>query len=136
MSDQKPDAIRVVAALIFDNDGKILITKRPAGSHLGGKWEFPGGKIHENETPQEALIREIREELGMDITVGRLFWEDTFDYSVKIVKLSFYCCAVSNGNFTVYPLQVDDFRWVNRRELQEFEFPPADAQLIVKLISE
>jgi 8-oxo-dGTP diphosphatase len=66
--------IKVVAAVIGDKQGRFLVTQRPEGQHLAGYWEFPGGRIEEGETPQEALTREIQEELAVNISVGELIW--------------------------------------------------------------
>lgn len=125
--------IKVVAALLFNERGEILITQRPRGSHLAGLWEFPGGKIHPDETPEAALIREVKEELDVDIQVDALFWQGTFDYTEKVVDLSFYTCSFINGFQQVTPIEVDDFRWVPVHQLSKFEFPPADTELINRL---
>jgi len=81
--------IEVSAALIF-RDGKLLITRRHAKSHLGGLWEFPGGKREAGETFEQCLVREIREELGVEISVGELFEEVSHAYSEKSVHLKFF----------------------------------------------
>ena len=83
--------IDVAAALIFRN-GKILIAQRHANSHLGGFWEFPGGKREPNETFEQCLVREIREELGADISINKLFEEIVHAYPNKTVRLRFFSC--------------------------------------------
>ena len=100
-SQRPPSAVRrplvdVSAALIFHDD-RLLITRRRAGSHLGGLWEFPGGKREAGETFQQCLAREIREELGMEIAVGELFEEVVHHYEERSVRLKFFVCQWLQG---------------------------------------
>src|SRR5277367_6922560 len=88
--------IGVSAALIF-RDGKLLITQRHADAHLGGLWEFPGGKLEAGETFEQCLVREIREELGVEISVGDLFEEISHTYPEKSVHLKFFLCRLLSG---------------------------------------
>jgi mutator protein MutT len=122
--------IEVSAALIF-RDGKLLITQRHAKAHLGGLWEFPGGKREPGETAEECLVREIREELGVAISVGELFEEISHDYPDKSVRLKFFICKLISGE--PQPLDCAAAKWVTKAELADFEFPAADAQLLEKL---
>jgi mutator protein MutT len=122
--------IEVSAALIF-RDGKLLITQRRAGSHLGGLWEFPGGKREPGETFEACLIREIREELGVDISVGALFEDVSHAYPEKSVRLKFFLCRLLAGE--PQPLDCAAIRWVTPLELSDYEFPAADARLVGKL---
>ena len=122
--------IEVSAALIF-RDGKLLITQRRAGTHLGGLWEFPGGKREANETSELCLIRELREELGIEVEVGGLFEEITHAYAEKTVHLKFYVCKLISG--TLRALDCAAFKWVDKSELAGFEFPAADARLLERL---
>src|ERR1041385_594496 len=115
--------IEVSAALIFHNS-KLLITQRHADSHLGGLWEFPGGKRETNETFEQCLIREIREELGIEISVGKLFEEIFHDYPGKSVHLKFFICELLEGE--PKPLGCAAFKWISKTELGDFEFPAAD----------
>lgn len=124
------DIIDVSAALIFDK-GRLLITRRRAGSHLGGLWEFPGGKRESNETFEQCLVREIREELGMEIAVGDLFEEITHAYEGRTVRLRFFICEWIGGE--PQRLGCESFEWVVKDKLAHYEFPAADAQLIKKL---
>jgi len=126
-------AIEVSAALIFHH-GKLLIAQRHAGSHLGGLWEFPGGKREADETFEQCLVREIREELGAEISVGELFEEVTHTYPEKSVHLKFFLCKLVSGE--PRPLDCAAIRWVTQTELAGFEFPAADAQLLEKLSAE
>ncbi len=129
-SSNQHRAIEVSAALIF-SEGKLLIAQRHAGSHLGGLWEFPGGKRETGETFEQCLVREIREELGVDISVGELFEEVAHTYPEKSVHLKFFLCELLSGE--PQPLDCAAVKWVTKTELAEFEFPAADAHLLEKL---
>jgi len=127
---QRSNIIEVSAALIFRN-GKILITQRHAKSHLGGFWEFPGGKCEPGETFEQCLAREIHEELGVEITAGELFEDITHAYPEKTVRLKFFVCKLISGE--PQPLDCAAFKWVEKAELAGFKFPAADARLLEKL---
>jgi 8-oxo-dGTP diphosphatase len=122
--------IDVSAALIFEQ-GRILITRRRTGSHLGGLWEFPGGKREANETFEQCLIREIREELDIEIAVGNLFEEITHAYPEKTVHLKFFVCRKLSGQLKARDCAA--FKWVGKNKLTDYKFPAADAQLLEKL---
>jgi 8-oxo-dGTP diphosphatase len=122
--------IDVSAALIF-HDGKLLITRRHTDAHLGGLWEFPGGKREANETFEECLVREIREELGMEIGVGELFEEITHAYEARTVHLKFFICKWTRGEPRT--LGCAAFKWIGKNELAENKFPAADERLLEKL---
>jgi len=122
--------IDVAAALIFC-EGKLLIAQRHANSHLGGLWEFPGGKREATETFEECLVREIREELGVEISAGELLEEVTHTYAEKTVHLKFFICRLMRGE--PQPLGCAAFRWIGKPELAGYKFPAADAQLLKKL---
>jgi mutator protein MutT len=122
--------VEVSAALIF-RDGKLLITQRPAKAHLGGLWEFPGGKREPDETFEQCLVREIREELGVEISLGELFKSITHAYPEKTVHLKFFVCRLLDGE--PQPLGCKAVKWVTKNELTGFEFPAADARLLEKL---
>jgi mutator protein MutT len=122
--------IEVSAALIFHEE-KLLITQRRKNSHLGGLWEFPGGKREPQETFEECLVREIREELGIEISVGELFEEIFHDYPEKSVHLKFFMCRLISGE--PQTLGCAAFKWISKFELDDYKFPAADAQLLQKL---
>ena len=122
--------IEVSAALIF-RKGKILITQRRKDSHLGGLWEFPGGKREANESFEECVAREIREELGIEISIGELFEEIAHGYAEKSVRLKFFICELISGE--PQTIGCAAVRWVSKSELDHFEFPAADARLLEKL---
>lgn len=121
--------IRVVAAVIKEN-GKIFATQRGYGELKGG-WEFPGGKIEAGEKPQEALQREIREELDTQIEVGELI--DTIEYDYPSFHLSMDCfwCKIVKGNLVLK--EHEAAKWLGREKLDSVDWLPADITLIKKL---
>ena len=123
------EPMEVVAAVI-ERDGKILITRRPAGTHLAGLWEFPGGKPEPGESPDEALRREIREELDADVSVGERLDVIDWHYPDKRVRLLFYRCRLQGEP---RPLEGQEMAWVLPTDLGRYEFPAADAALIEQL---
>jgi mutator protein MutT len=129
-----PDAasalIEVVAAVI-ERAGRILVTRRPAGTHLAGLWEFPGGKPAPGESPEEALVREIREELGARATVGGVVETVDWTYPDKRVRIVFFRCGLEGEP---RPLEGQEMRWVAPQELTALEFPAADATLVAHLV--
>ena len=125
-----PKPIEVSAALIF-RAGKLLITQRHTDAHLGGLWEFPGGKREPNETFEQCLARELREELGIEVQVGELLESLTHAYPEKTVVLKFFRCELKQHE--PRPLGCLDLKWITAAELRDYEFPPADARLLDKL---
>jgi len=122
-------ATEVVAAVI-EREGRILIARRPAGSHLGGLWEFPGGKRQAGETPEAALVREIREELDAAVTVGELLEDVEWSYPEKTVTLRFFRCALEGDPRAV---EGQELAWVAPADLGRYDFPPADQALVARL---
>ena len=121
--------IRVVAAVIRSED-KIFATARGYGE-FKGQWEFPGGKIEPGETPQEALIREIQEELDVKIEVGDLIDTIEYDYSSFHLSMDCFWCNVTEGEITLK--EAEDARWLSKDELYSVDWLPADMELIEKL---
>jgi mutator protein MutT len=119
--------IEVSAGLVF-RGGKLLITQRHARAHLGGLWEFPGGKREPNESFEDCLVRELREELGIEVAVGELIETIEHDYPDKSVLLKFFRCAWRANE--PQPIGCPAFAWVSRDELLSYEFPAADARLL------
>lgn len=122
--------VEVSAGLVF-RSGKLLITQRHADAHLGGLWEFPGGKRKINETFEQCLVRELREELGVEVEVGRLFESLTHAYPEKTVQLRFFICRLMEGE--PLPIGCAALKWVTCEELVAHDFPAADERLLTKL---
>lgn len=123
--------INVVAAVIKDENEKILITQRNLKKAQGGLWEFPGGKIEPNETRENAIVREIKEELDIDIEVKSYLSEKVFNYPEKDINLIALECKKVNGEIRL--LEHEDYKWVSKNELDNFEFAPADWFIIEKI---
>jgi 8-oxo-dGTP diphosphatase len=123
--------IEVAAALIQDEAGRYLITRRLPGSHLEGLWEFPGGKREPGETLEECLRRELGEELGADFMVGEKVESVTWCYPEKTVTLHFYRCRLASG--TIEPRQRQSVAWVAPAQLDDYPLPPADRTLLSRL---
>ncbi len=126
------NAIEVSAGLVFRN-GKLLITQRRTDVHLGGMWEFPGGKREPDETFEQCLVRELREELGIEVTVGDVLESLTHDYPDKRVVLKFFRCRWQNNE--PRPIGCAAIRWITAAELGDYEFPAADARLLERLLN-
>ena len=125
--DKGNRVIEVAAGLIF-REGKLLIAQRHADSHLGGLWEFPGGKRESGESFSQCLQRELKEELGCEVVVGECIQSVTHDYPEKCVYLKFFLCSglVAEPE----PIGCADLRWINRDEMDQFSFPAADEKLL------
>ena len=126
----KSSPAAVVAGIIKHN-GKYLITKRFENSHLGGLWEFPGGKIMTGESDLTALKRELKEEIGIDCDVNDLVYETTYHYPDISINIKFYNCELLFG--TPKPIECAEVKWIERSELSQYEFPPSDVKLIEML---
>lgn len=131
-ADTGSRAAIVVVAAVVERDGRFLLTLRPAGTHLAGRWEFPGGKCEPDETQAEALRRELREELDVEAEVGPLVHRTTHVYPERTVDLHFYACALAG---TPRPVLGQQMRWASRPELSRLPFPEADAELIRRLVA-
>jgi len=120
----------VVTAAVIERDGAFLVTRRQAGTHLAGSWEFPGGKCDAGETLEACLARELREELDVDARIGHEIFTVAHTYPDRSVELLFFECELAGDP---RPLIGQEMRWVKRGELASLEFPPADAELIATL---
>jgi mutator protein MutT len=115
----------VVVAAVIERGGRILVCQRPEGVGQAGRWEFPGGKREPDEGDRQALRRELREELGIELTIGKLIWTT----AAGPLHLRFFRCKWRAG-LRPRPLASAQFRWVRRDELARYDFPEADAGLV------
>ena len=120
----------VVAAAVVEAGGRYFVTRRHAGTHLEGYWEFPGGKCEAGESLEACLARELMEELGAHVAVGAEIFTVTHDYPERRVELHFLACRLLTEP---RPLLGQEMRWVAREELSRLRFPPADDELIARL---
>ena len=129
MSAPSTKPVEVAAGLVF-REGKLLITQRHPKAHLGGLWEFPGGKCEPGETHVASLEREIAEELSAGVVVRAEVFSVTHAYLDRVVELHFFDCRLTGSPVAVLG---QEMRWVSREELRSLPFPPADEELIRKL---
>jgi len=125
------DLVEVVAALVQDEKGRYLITQRRKGSHLAGLWEFPGGKREADESLEQALRRELAEELSARFAVGQRVETVRWEYPERTIVIHFYRCRLESG--TIEPREDQAMAWVAPERLSDFDFPPADRDLIARL---
>lgn len=123
--------MKQVTAAILIKDKKILIAKRKAGDRQANKWEFPGGTVEQDETPEACLKREIREEFGIKVSVGRFFSESVYHYDHGSIKLLAYRANWESGTITLKDHA--DYRLVFVEQLAEYDFAPADIPIVEKL---
>ncbi len=125
--------VLVVAVAMVDVDGRVLIAKRPPGKKMAGLWEFPGGKVDAGETPEQALIRELKEELGIDTRQSCLapltFASHAYDDMHLLMPL--YACRVWQGD--PVPKEGQELAWVRPVKMKDYPMPPADVPLIAML---
>ena len=117
----------VVTAAVIERDGAYLVTRRQAGVHLEGCWEFPGGKCEPGESHAACLARELVEELGVGADVGDEILSVTHAYSDRVVELHFMRCRLTG---TPVPQLGQEMQWIGRHELRTLPLPPADAELV------
>jgi mutator protein MutT len=122
-----------VAAGLIIMGGKILITQRLNDAHLGGLWEFPGGKRKPGESPEACLTREVMEELGVTIAVHEQVASAEHLDAERRVRLRFYRCTILSGE--PRPLGCADYRWVTAAQIGDYPFPPADEPLVRRIAS-
>ncbi|BBI31324.1 8-oxo-dGTP diphosphatase MutT [Cohnella abietis] len=124
--------IEVAAAIIENGQGRILIARRKKGKSQEGLWEFPGGKLEPGESPEACLVRELQEEMGIEISPYSYFGENEHDYGTVQIKLIAYLATYSHGEIRL--VDHDDYRWSKREELREYEWAPADVPFVDWLI--
>lgn len=125
----------LVAAGVLVEAGRVLVTQRKAGSHLAGAWEFPGGKVEPGEDPRDAVVRELREELGIEVRAGEIV-DVTFhryDDARRAVLLLFFAAELLPSSPAPRAIDVAALRWAGPNELIDVAFPPADRPLLAKL---
>ena len=125
--------VLVAAVALVDPDDRVLIAQRPAGKAMAGLWEFPGGKVDPGETPEVALIRELKEELGIDVTHNCLapFTFASHAYDDFHLLMPLYLCRVWDGIVT--PQEGQALKWVRPNRLADYPMPPADVPLVAML---
>ena len=125
--------VLVVAVALVDADGRVLLAQRPEGKTMAGLWEFPGGKVHEGETPEAALIRELKEELDIDVSEACLapltFASHRYEHFHLLMPL--YVCRRWSG--TVAAREGQTLAWVRPAKLEQYQMPPADKPLVAML---
>jgi 8-oxo-dGTP diphosphatase len=128
-----PKLVLVAACALIDTDGRVLLAQRPAGKPMAGLWEFPGGKVESGERPEETLIRELKEELGIDVSEPCLapltFASHTYPDFHLLMPL--YVCRRWEG--TLAPQEGQMLAWVRPGKLRDYEMPPADVPLVSHL---
>ena len=138
-SDSAPSSRRlllVAAAALFDSSGRVLITQRPAHKQLGGLWEFPGGKVELGEAPEQALVRELKEELDLTVEPDALdpFAFASHAYPDFHLLMPLYVATKFGGVMKLDPNSAQAAKWVQPQELRAHEMPPADVVLVNRLI--
>lgn len=120
--------INVVAAILENDKKEILIAKRKNDKILGGFWEFPGGKVEKDETPEEGLIRELKEEMNIDIKVIEYIGENIHDYERGSINLIAFKAKILKGNIKL--VDHDEYKWIELSELNSYKLAPADIPII------
>lgn len=136
MSQQAAEQVRVVlvaACALIDGEGRVLMAERPEGKELAGLWEFPGGKVEGGERPEAALVRELREELGIEVDPGALepFMFASHGYERFHLLMPLYLCRSWNG--AVVPMEGQRISWTALADLDSLPMPPADVPLVTAL---
>ena len=132
-AERKLPLVLVAAVALIDADGRVLLARRPEGKSMAGLWEFPGGKVHEGEAPEAALIRELKEELGVDTAESCLapFAFASHRYPDFHLLMPLYVCRRWSG--TPAALEGQELAWVRPQRLGDYPMPPADRPLVAML---
>ncbi|HVK68447.1 MAG TPA: (deoxy)nucleoside triphosphate pyrophosphohydrolase [Polyangium sp.] len=133
MTDASSRPPVLVAAAVLVEEGRVLLTQRKRGTHLAGAWEFPGGKVEPGEDPRAALVRELGEEIGMEVSVGDPVEVTFHRYPEKSVLLLFFAVTRAPGSPDPQALDVADVKWAGPGELHDELFPPADVAILSKV---
>jgi 8-oxo-dGTP diphosphatase len=121
----------LVTAAIIEQEGRVFIAKRRPGKHMGGKWEFPGGKIEPGESPEESLARELREELGVEAQVGEFLCRCSYTGEGVSLELLVYRARISSGAPRL--LEHQEMRWVRPEELLSYDLADSDRKVVENL---
>ncbi|MCH1931482.1 8-oxo-dGTP diphosphatase MutT [Shewanella sp. A25] len=125
--------IHVAVGIILNAQGQVLLAKRPDHLHQGGKWEFPGGKVELDETVSQALSRELKEEIALDVESSEPFMALSYDYPDKQVLLDIHTVTQFSGN--AQGLEGQLIAWVDKSELVNYDFPDANKPILEKLLT-
>ncbi len=131
--DEGKPLVLVVACALVDADGRVLIARRPEGRHMAGLWEFPGGKVEKQETPEDALIRELREELGIEVCKPCLAPLSFASHDYEDFHLLMPLFATRRWEGVVTPQEGQQIAWVFPNRLRGYDMPPADEPLVAHL---
>jgi 8-oxo-dGTP diphosphatase len=126
--------VHVVAAAFQDAQGRILLAQRPAGKAMAGLWEFPGGKLEQGETPEAALVRELREELGLEVAERDLEAIQFVSHAYENFHLVMLLYGIRRWSGTLHPHEGQEFAWVAADALTDYPMPPADIPLMPALL--
>ncbi|MSU49569.1 MAG: (deoxy)nucleoside triphosphate pyrophosphohydrolase [Opitutus sp.] len=126
--------IPVVAAVIEDGHGRVLLAQRPAHKHLGLKWEFPGGKVEPGESPEQAILREIKEELGCSVVITRALPRFTHDYVAVVIEMIPFVCALAQDSAAPHPHEHVALVWAAPEALRTYDLAPADWPVVAELL--
>ena len=133
MPENNDDAMKVVGVGVVQEAGRYLITQRRFEDRLGGVWEFPGGKIKPGESDEDCVSRELKVELGIEVSVGEHLDTIRYAYPDRKLELRFYRCVLAKGSPEPRAIDVQDLRWVRPEELIYFQFPKADREIVARL---
>lgn len=125
--------IEVVAGLILNSQGQLLVCRRAPEKHLGGKWEFPGGKLEPTETAAQALVRELQEELGITVAPGQALSPVVHDYGRGPIRLSPILCRITIG--TPHPHEHSEIRWCGKTQVHSLDWAAADLPILAEWLS-
>lgn len=123
--------MKTVTAAILIIDGRILIAKRRLGDRLAEKWEFPGGKIEQGETPEQCLGREMQEEFQIQVSIGKFLGESIYHYDHGSIRLIAYRTYWEKGE--LIPKAHEEYQWVSKDQLKDYDFAPADIPFVEML---